>query len=66
MHQELVFLVSTVAYVKYHFVLTVNQTAGTLGTRKTKLLYATISLIFGYYKDTYALFCVSFNYNQTQ
>ena len=44
MHQEFVVLVSTVPSVKYRFVLTVNQTAGTLGTRKTELVYASISL----------------------
>ena len=43
MHQEFV-LVSTVPSVKYGFVLTVNQTAGTLGARKTELVYASISL----------------------
>ena len=65
MHQELVVLVSTVPPVKYRFVLTINQTAGTLGTQKTELVYASISL-FGYYKDTYALYCVSFSYSWTQ
>ena len=44
MHQEFVVLISTVLPVKYCFVLTVNQTAGTLGTRKTELVYASISL----------------------
>ena len=44
MHQELVVLISTVPLVKYHFVLTINQTAGTLGTWKTELVYASISL----------------------
>ena len=44
MHQEFVVLVSTVPPVKYCFVLTVNQTAGTLGTQKTELVYASISL----------------------
>ena len=44
MHQEFVVLVSTVSPVKYRFVLTVNQTAGTLGTQKTELVYASISL----------------------
>ena len=44
MHQEFVVLVSTVPPVKYRFVLTVNQTAGTLGTQKTELVYASISL----------------------
>ena len=43
MHQEFAILVSTVSPV-YRFVLTVNQTAGTLGTQKTELLYAGISL----------------------
>ena len=44
MHQEFVILISTVLPVKYCFVLTVNQTAGTLGTQKTELVYASISL----------------------
>ena len=44
MHQEFVVLVSIVPPVKYHFVLTANQSAGTLGTRKTELVYASISL----------------------
>ena len=44
MHQEFVVLVSTLPLVKYRFVLTVNQTAGTLGTQKTELVYASISL----------------------
>ena len=44
MYQELVILVSTVPPVKYRLVLTVNQTAGTLGTQKTELVYASISL----------------------
>ena len=44
MHQEFVVLVSTVPPAKYRFVLTVNQTARTLGTRKTELVYASISL----------------------
>ena len=44
MHQEFVVLVSNVPPVKYRFVLTVNQTAGTLGTQKTELLFASISL----------------------
>ena len=44
MHQEFVVLVSTVLPGKYRFVLTVNQTTGTLGTRKTELVYASISL----------------------
>ena len=44
MHQEFVVLVSTVPPVKYRFVLTVNQTAGMLGTQKTELVYASISL----------------------
>ena len=35
---------SSVPPVKYHFVLTVNQTARTLGTQKTELVYASISL----------------------
>ena len=44
MHQEFVILVSFVPPIKYPFVLTVNQTAGTLGTQKTELVYASISL----------------------
>ena len=44
MYQELVVLVSTVPPVKYRLVFTVNQTAGTLGTQKTELVYASISL----------------------
>ena len=44
MHREFVVLVSIVPPVKYRFVLTVNQTAGTLGTQKTELVYASISL----------------------
>ena len=44
MHQEFVVLVSTVPSVKYFFAVTVNQTAGTLATRKTELVYASISL----------------------
>ena len=44
MHQEFVVLVSTVPPVKYSFVLTVNETAGILGTWKTELVYASISL----------------------
>ena len=44
MHQEFVVLVSTVPPVKYHFVLTVHQTAGMLGTQETELVYAGISL----------------------
>ena len=44
MHQEFVVLISTVPPVKYRFVLTVNQSAGTLGTRKTELVYAINSL----------------------
>ena len=44
MHQEFVVFVSNVPPVKYRFVLTVNETAGTLGTRKTKFVYASISL----------------------
>ena len=44
MHQEFVVLVSTVPPVKYHLVLTVHQTAGMLGTQKTELVYAGISL----------------------
>ena len=44
MHQEFVVLVSTVPPVKYRFVLTVNQTSGTLGTQKTELVFASISL----------------------
>ena len=44
MHQEFVVLVSTVPPEKYRFVLTVNQTAGTLNTRKTQIVYASISL----------------------
>ena len=43
MHQEFVVLVSTVPPVKYGFVLTVNKTAGTLGTQKSELVYASIS-----------------------
>ena len=44
MHQEFIVLVSIVLPVKYHFVLTVNQTAGMLGTQKTELVYPSISL----------------------
>ena len=44
MHQEFVVLISTVPPLKYCFVLIVNQTAGTLGTWKTELVYAGISL----------------------
>ena len=44
MHQEFVVLASTVLPVKYCFVLRVNQTAGTLGTQKTELVYASINL----------------------
>ena len=44
MHQELVVLVSPVLPVQYRFILTVNQTAETLGTQKTELVYASISL----------------------
>ena len=44
MHQEFVVRVSTVLPVKYRFVLTANQTAGRLDTRKTELVYASISL----------------------
>ena len=44
MHQDFVVLISTVLPVKYCFVLTVNQTAGMLGTQKTVLVYASISL----------------------
>ena len=43
-HQEFVILISTVPPVKYRIVLTVNQTAGMLGTQKTELVYASISL----------------------
>ena len=42
MHQEFVVLVSTVPLVKHRFVLTVNQTAGMLGTQKTELVYVWI------------------------
>ena len=44
MHQEFFVLVSTVQPIKYYFVLTVNETAGTLGTGKTEFAYASISL----------------------
>ena len=44
MHQEFVVRVSTVPPVKYRFVLTANQAAGRLDTRKTELVYASISL----------------------
>ena len=44
MRQEFVVLVATVPPVKYHFVLTVNQTAEMLGTQKTELVYTSISL----------------------
>ena len=44
MYQEFVVFVSTVLPVKYRFVLTVNQTTGTLDTQKTVLVYASISL----------------------
>ena len=44
MHQEFVVLVSNVPSAKYCFVLTVNQTAGGLGTRKTELVCTSISL----------------------
>ena len=44
MHQEFVFVISTVPPVKYCFVLTVNQTAGTPGMRQTELVHASISL----------------------
>ena len=55
MHQKFVFIISTVPPVKYHFVLTVNQTAGRVDTRKTEFML-----------DTYALYCVSFSYSWTQ
>ena len=42
MHQEFVVLVSIVPPEKYRFVLTVNQTAKTLSTRKIQIVYATI------------------------
>ena len=44
MYQEFVVLLPTVPPVKYRSALTVNHTAGTLGTRKTELDYANISL----------------------
>ena len=44
MYQEFVALVSAVPSVKYRIVLIVNQTTVTLGTRKTELVYASISL----------------------
>ena len=50
MHQKFVVLVSTVLPVKYLFVLTVNQIARTLGTRKIELVYASISLYFNIIK----------------
>ena len=66
MHQEFLVLVSTVPPVKYCFVLTVNQTSEMLGTQKTELVYASISLCLDIIKDTYALYCVSFSDSWTQ
>ena len=44
MHQGFLILAFTVPPVKYRFALTVNQIARMLGTQKTELIYASISL----------------------
>ena len=67
MHQEFIVLVSTVPPVKYRFVLTINQTAGMLGTQKTQLVYANISLCLDIKKiHMLCIVLALFSYSWTQ